>query len=261
MKKVVLLALVMMFSAVSVASAGGIHFVRASLYGQGYVGSNGFLTIPASYSANNVNQTHPEFFYGMYRDTHTCSTPCGPGLDIGILYKNGTWKFFSNLNSAAYTQTPINQAWDDGQTISLSPGQTIQMQVLLVQNANGTYKAELVVWNNSGTWLGTYSRQVNTAWAVAWKQDGKVNREQSLASNQAAGVPYLTDGSYFYDSVWGKGWLIHQNGTWYAWNDSKTYSALFKEDGTTQPPLSKYYYYTKTTDGTFVYDRVGIHYN
>lgn len=230
----------------SVANAEGYHYVRKST--NGFVGANGFLTLPNAYASSTITQTYPEFFFSLF------ATASGEGIDIGLQQTNGGWQCIS---WAATIVDP--QRWRTGCFISnLSPGATIQVQALLYNKAGTGYVVQLDVYDNSGVILGSHVVPVTSTWANSMLQSGFIDRELSLATNQ--GYPtYLTNGSYFYSAQWGKTWLIDKNGAWYAWSNARTASSGMKVDGGYTPLTSKYSASATETAG-YAYETASIYY-
>lgn len=262
MKKIVaaVFAAVALFLFASTALAQGYHYVRQST--TGFIGANGFLTLPQWYAANPQTETYPEFFYGMY--AYDTSLQSYQGLDIGIGFIGGSWKCISWAHASVVT----GSQWSESAPFSASPSQILQLQALLIKNANNTYKVQLDVYDNNGTILTNLIVPVTTSWANYMLASGYVNRELSLATNTTY-PDYLNDGSYFYNAKWGKTWLIDKNGGWSAWNNNRSsshamYVDPYQDSGGQwhypSPSTSKYGV-SETTDGTYAFDEATIHYD
>jgi hypothetical protein len=208
---------------------GGYHVAHRATNNSKYIGIASKLKLPANCNCENdstpttYDGVFPEFIHGFYKSSY--------GLDVGVIYRNGTFKLFYHGFANTLTKT------DDEIAINASKGDTIELKTYL----SGT-KIVAEAWKNSVK-LKTLDVPLTTAAAQAFAGGAKINRELVIAANRN---PYIPCSAYFSDTTFSRSTLTTTNYSYEKLRLSTSTLLRYADEGTMNG--NRYGYLTPTED-------------
>ncbi len=165
----------------------GYHVAHRATKNANYIGIASTLKLPSNCNCENDSApgvwdgVFPEFFHGFYRSSY--------GLDVGVIYRSGTFKLFYN----GFSNT-CNPTYDEI-TINASKGDTIELRTYL----SGTNIVAQALKNSSS--IGTLNVPLTSIAAQYFASGAKLNRELTIAANR---YPYIPSAAYFSDTTFSR---------------------------------------------------------
>lgn len=211
----------------------GIHTVYRKSTGTNFVGVESKIYLPATCvcrennpTSSGYNGAFPEFFHGFYKGSSY-------GLDIGIIYKSGSYRLFFY----SYANTQSTQWFTSSQTFNV--GSTYDSRLFTLKSYFQDGYLITRCYNSSGTVVASLDVFLNSTAYASMSQGCTINREMCLAINKdSAGNINVPASCYFSQAKWTQTKMTTTSGSVVAMTNSNTTTQHGKVDSGT--PTSTY---------------------
>ncbi len=206
----------------------GIHTVYRKSIGTNFVEVESKIYLPVTcYCRENspvnsgYNGAFPEFFHGFYKGSSY-------GLDIGIMYRNGSYRLFFY----SYKNTQSTQWFTSSKTFNI--GDTYESRLFTLKSFFQNGYLVTRCYNSSGTLVASLDVFLEPAAYASMSQGCTINREMCLALNKnSAGEYTLPAPCYFSQAKWTQTKMKTASGTVVAMTNSNTTTQHGKKDNGT----------------------------